>query len=287
MVSLVSLPNELIYQVSQRIQPDDIENYAYTNRRIRNIAKPFLQEHRACKSKFTKIAVNGVTAASFFYEVCARPWSRSYPRVLELNWRGFAHLQKTSKVQTDDVVLKRSVIREEDIRYLLRLTELIPEHAEDEWIDKVELEDEDTLFALMLACLPNLQRLVIRLDNARLEQVKEMLRTIKRQQNNLHPPKALHRLVEARVLEREGSNNTSNLEIFPLVAAIPGIKVLHGRNLVGMYRDCYRDGWLTYPGASPSIEKIYLETCGMSTEGLEMLCKSLKSLRSFSYVAHR
>ena len=54
-----------------------------------------------------------------------------------------------------------------------------------------------------------------------------------------------------------------------------------------MYRDCYRDGWLTYPGASASITHISLETCGMSVEGLEMLMKSLRNLQSFRYVAHR
>ena len=53
-----------------------------------------------------------------------------------------------------------------------------------------------------------------------------------------------------------------------------------------MYRECYRDGWLTYPGASTSITHISLETCGMSTEGLTVLMKSLHNLQSFRYIAH-
>ena len=59
------------------------------------------------------------------------------------------------------------------------------------------------------------------------------------------------------------------------------------QNLMGMYRPCYRDGWLSYPGASSSITKISLEACGMSVEGLETLMKSLHHLKHFRYVAHR
>ena len=54
-----------------------------------------------------------------------------------------------------------------------------------------------------------------------------------------------------------------------------------------MYRECHRDGWLSYPGASLSITHISLESCGMSVEGLETLMKSLRNLQSFRYVAHR
>ena len=54
-----------------------------------------------------------------------------------------------------------------------------------------------------------------------------------------------------------------------------------------MYRECYRDGWLSYPGASASITQISLEACGMSVEGLETLMKSLHKLRHFRYVFHR
>ena len=56
---------------------------------------------------------------------------------------------------------------------------------------------------------------------------------------------------------------------------------------MGMYRECYRDGWLSYPGASSAITRISLETCGMSVEGLETLMKSLRNLKHFRYVAHR
>lgn len=56
---------------------------------------------------------------------------------------------------------------------------------------------------------------------------------------------------------------------------------------MGMYRDCYRDGWLSYAGASSSITHMRLESCGMSVEGLEVLLKSLKHLKEFHYVAHR
>ena len=54
-----------------------------------------------------------------------------------------------------------------------------------------------------------------------------------------------------------------------------------------MYRECYRDGWLSYNGASASITHVHLEACGMSVEGLEILLKSLHKLQSFRYIHHR
>jgi len=290
-MSFMALPTELIEHISKRIQPDDLESYGLTNHRIKNIAAPIVQDHRQYKAQYTKVSLSHVAAAQMVYEMCARPWIRLYPRILEIksnrHWRTLENPRnKDRAAQVEAITLARSLAREEDIRDFLRGTGLIPVYAIDEWLEGIGRGDEDYLFALMLACLPNLERLIIRLDHERLERVKEMIRTIKRQPGSAHHPRALSRLTDARVLEREGST-TCDLELFPLLASLPGIQILHGRNLVGIYRECYRDGWPTYPGASPSITQISLETCGMSVEGLEKLCDRIKGLRSFKYVAHR
>lgn len=290
-MSFSALPNELIYQIAQRVQPDDLDSFGHTSHRIKNVAAPFVKEHRQLKAQYSKISLGHVGAAKLVYEMCARPWLRLYPRSLELRanrqWRTLENPGTRAKAkEVEAITVTRSLAEEEDIRDVLRRTRLIPAHEVDKWLEEIERGDEDYLFALMLACLPNLERLIIRLDHTRLEQVKEMVRTIKRQPESSQHPRALSRLKDARVLEREGSN-TCDLELFPLIASLPGIEFLHGRNLVGMYRECYRDGWLTYPGASPTITHITLETCGMSVEGLEKLCDSITGLRSFKYVAHR
>ena len=290
-MSFNALPNELIHQISQRVQPADLENYGRTNHRIRNIASPFVQEHRQLRKEYTKISLNHVGAAKLFYEMCARPWVALYPRHLEIKsnkeWRTFeTSRSRTQAAQLEEITSKKSHIEEEEIWSLIQRTQLIPEHEIDVWLRKIDIGDEDYLFAIMLACLPNLERAIVRLDHVRLEQVKEMVRRIKRQTSNPYRPKALSKLIDARIIEREGAN-TCDLELFPLLASLPGIQLLHGRDLVGMYRECYRDGWMSYPGASSTITHISLETCGMSVEGLEKLCDSIKALRSFRYVAHR
>ena len=290
-MSFLALPNELIYQVSERVQPDDLESYGRINHRIKDIAAPFVQEHRQLRAQYTKVSLSHVAAARTVYEMCARPWIRLYPRVLEVKankqWRTLENPSNRERAeQVEAITLARSLAEEGDVRDLLERTRLIPAHEIDKWLEEIECGNEDYLFALMLACLPNLERLTIRLDHTRLEQVKEIVRAIKRQSGSAQHPCALSKLTDARVLEREGSN-TCDLELFPLIASLPGIQILHGRNLVGMYRECYRDGWLTYPGASPTITHISLETCGMSVEGLEKLCDSIRGLRSFKYVAHR
>jgi hypothetical protein len=290
-MSFNALPNELIYQISQRVLPDDLESYGRTSHRVENIAAPFVQEHRQLRAQYTKVSLSHVGAAEMFYDMCARPWIGLYPRYLEIkankNWKTLETPRTREKVaQVEVITLKRSQVEEEDIRDLIQRTRLIPEHEMRHWIEEISRGDEDYLFAFMLACLPNVERLIVRLDHTRLEQVKDMVRAIKRLPRPRYQPKALSRLTDARVLEREGSDSC-DLELFPLLASLPGIRVLHGRNLVGMYRECYRDGWLEYPGASSSITHISLETCGMSVEGLEKLCDSITGLRSFKYVAHR
>ena len=290
-MSFEALPNELICQISQRVQPADIENYGCTSHRIRNIAAPLVLEHRQLRKDYTKVSLNHVSAAKLFYEMCTRPWVALYPRHLEIksnkDWRSFENSRsRVQGAQVEEIKLKRSRIDEEDIWNLLQKKGLIPEDEMDIWVQEVDRGDEDYLFAVLLACLPNLERLVVRLDHIRLEQVKEMVRAIKRQASTPTRPKALSKLFDARVTEREGATSC-DLELFPLLASLPGIQLLHGRNLVGLYRECYRDGWMSYPGASSTITNISLETCGMSVEGLEKLCGSVKGLRSFKYVAHR
>ncbi|KAK3174370.1 hypothetical protein OEA41_001614 [Lepraria neglecta] len=290
-MSFNALPNELIYQISQKVQPADLENYGCTSHRVRNIAAPFVQEHRQLRQEYTKISLNHVNAAKLFYEMCARPWVALYPRQLEIKsnreWRTFENSRsRAPAAQMEEIRLKRSRIEEEDIWTLLQRTGLIPALEMDTWAREIDRGNEDYLFAAMLACLPNLERLIVRLDHIRLEQVKEVVRAIKRQTSDPYRPKTLSKLFDARVIEREGANSC-DLELFPLLASLPAIRFLHGRNLVGLYRECYRDGWMSYPGASPTITHISLETCGMSVEGLEKLCDSIKTLRSFKYVAHR
>ena len=290
-MSFNRLPNEIIYQISSRVQPADLENYGRTSHRIQNIAAPFVQEHRQLKEKYTKISLNHIDAAKLFYEICTRPWMALYPRHLEVKsnreWRTFENSQNRVRAAlVEEAVLKRSATDVDDIWDTIQRTGLIPESDTAFWIQGIDRGDEDYLFAIMLACLPNLERVIVRLDRVMLEQVKEMVRMIKRQPSNPYRPKALSKLRDTRVIEREGSN-TCDLELFPLLASLPGIQILHGRNLVGMYRECYRDGWLSYSGASSTITHISLETCGMSVEGLEKLCDSIKTLRSFKYVAHR
>lgn len=289
-MSFNTLPNELIYQISQRVQPADLESYGCTSHRVRNIAAPFVQEHRQLKSQYTQVCLSHAAAAELVYDICARPWIALYPQSLEVksnrNWRTLENPRNRDRAQVERITIKRTLIKEADIKDLLLKPGLIPIHDVGRWLAEISRGEEDHLFALLLASLPNVERLVVRLDQMRMEQMKDMVRSIKLQPTLPHRPKALSKLSDARILEREGASSC-DLELFPLLASLPGLKSLYGRNLVGNYRQCYRDGWLSYPGASPTITHISLETCGMSVEGLEMLCGSINALRSFKYIAHR
>ncbi|MCJ1275845.1 hypothetical protein MMC21_003649 [Puttea exsequens] len=290
-MSFDALPNELIYHISQRVQPPDLESYVSSNHRIREIAHPIVEEHRQLKAKYTKINLTHIAAAELLYEICYRPWIALYPQSVQFQsnkaWRTFENPRnRRDRAELERVMIKSNLVDDEDVRDMIGKSGLVPRHEMGPWLNELGRGDEDCLFASLLACLPNIERLVIRSDDPDMERVKTIVRSVKAQPSNSGCPRALSKLSDARVLGREGSSSC-DLEIFPLLASIPTIKILHGRNLVGAFRECYRDGWLSYPGASPEITHIYLETCGMSVEGLDVLCSSIKALRSFKYVAHR
>ncbi|KAL9124172.1 MAG: hypothetical protein Q9217_006474 [Psora testacea] len=290
-MSLTALPGELLFQIAETISrttPNDIECIGRTSYRLRGVAAPLIKEHRKLLKQYTKLHVDNAGAANTLFEICKRPWVAFYPHILEVSAnRNRRTLERPRNAKeravTEDVAVKRSMITDDDLEALMLGTGLIPAPETYLWMNGIIGGDEDYLFALLLACLPSLQRFVIRLDLNKMEQIKEMVRAIKK---NWPRRQTLPNLRTVHVLEREGSS-TSDLEMFPLFAAIPGVQNMRGSNLTGMYRECYRDGWLSYPGASASITHISLEACGMSVEGLEMLMKSLRNLQSFRYVAHR
>ena len=252
-MSLCDLPSELLYAISYRIPPDTIEAYGCTCHRIRNIAAPLIKEHRQLRAEYTKSTLNNATAAHTLYAICARPWIRLYPKSLEVmankRQRSLDN-PRTAKQRAiaQAIMLKKQSVRDAITRELMGDTGLIETYEMDTWIQQIDKGDEDYLFALLIALLPNLHCLRISLDCEKLEQVKEVLRRIKRQTGS---SRALSILKTVHILEKDGSDS-GDLEMFPLAAALPGVERMHGRNLVGMYRDCYRDGWMSYPGASPA-----------------------------------
>lgn len=286
-MSLATLPSELIWAISNRVHPDTMEAYGRTCHRIRNIAAPLIKEHRELLGEYTKPALHNVAGGVLLYSIAARPWIKLYPQTLELVAsrdkildRPRNHKQRMLREQLD---AKRNAVSESEIKEMIRGTKLVPAHEIDDWVQGIERADDEYVFALLLAVLPNIHRVEIQCNRNKLEQFKDMLRKIKKQ--GAGDP-ALSKLKTVRVIE-VGSPEACDLELFPLFAALPGVTEMYGRNLVGMYRECYRDGWMSYPGASTSITHITLETCGMSVEGLEMLMKNLKNLQSFRYIAHR
>ena len=232
-----ALPSELLLQIAEivsRLTPNDIETLGRTSHRLREIAAPLITEHRKLVKEYTKLRLDNAGAAKTLFEICNRPWVALYPQHLEVsankNRRSFERSRNsTQRAVAGDMVTKGSMVTDDVLEDLLLGTGLIPAQETYDWMVAIRRCDEDYLFALLLACLPNLQRFVIRLDLNKMEQVKEMVRAIKA---NWPRRQTLPKLRTIHVLDRGGSS-TSNLELFPLFAAIPGIEKMHGsvRNL--------------------------------------------------------
>ena len=238
-MSLLTLPTELLFQIAEtisRITPNDIESIGRTSSQLRDVSAPLVKEHRKLLKEFTKLDVDIAGAAKALFEICKRPWVALYPRHLEVSanrsWRTLERPRNARQTALlGDVAMKRSLITDEDLGHLILKTGLISPQDACVWTSAISSGDEDYLFALLLACLSNVQRVVIRPDSNKMEQVKEMVRAIK-----VHWPQrqTLPELRIVHVVEREGSRSC-DLEMFPLFAAIPGVEKMHGSVRTAIY----------------------------------------------------
>lgn len=231
-MSLTTLPCELLFQIAEHISrtaPKSIENFGLTTRRLRGVAIPLIKEHHKLTQDYKNQVVSNFGAAEILFEICKRPWVAFYLRRLELaanrNWRTLERPKNKKQLAAVDAFrLRRSDVTDDELEDLVLRNGLVRAQDALVWKDAINVGDEDYLFALLLASSPNLEHFVIRLDSNKMEQVKEMVRAIKREWPKRQ---ALPKLKSVKVLEREGASSC-DLETFPLFAAIPGVEVIQG-----------------------------------------------------------
>ena len=231
-MSLTALPSELIFEIADlisRTAPKDIEDFGRSCRRVRGAAIPLIKEHRKLLRQYTKLHVNNAEAAKFLYEISKRPWVAFYPHSLEVsanrNWRTLEKPRMRKQINiVEEVTRKRATITDEDLEDAILRTGFISAQDTHVWVRAVDKGEEDYLFALLLASLPNLNRFTIRLYTNKMEQVKEMVRAIKREWPRRQ---ALPNLRAVDVIGGEEASEC-DLEAFPLLAAIPGVQNLRG-----------------------------------------------------------
>lgn len=70
---LTNLPNELLVKISRHVLPDDLENFARTNRLIRSLAEPVLEEHAILKAGFSKVVITPSKVSEVLRTACLKP----------------------------------------------------------------------------------------------------------------------------------------------------------------------------------------------------------------------
>lgn len=227
-MALTTLPNELLLQIGQIVGqsvPPDIEHFGASSRRLRQALWPLIQEHRQCLKRYTTIQASNAAAAHVFFEICQRPWVASYPRSLEISAdRHMPTLERPKTKRHVEMVahfrVRRDSIKDDELASAITSTDIVDTSQTQVWIDAVKRGHEDYLFALLVASLPNLERLIVCLDFEKLERVKDMVRKAKEARPRRKP---LANLKFVHVRERDGARSC-DLEMFPLLAAVPGVQ---------------------------------------------------------------
>ena len=161
MAQFASLPNELIREILQLVQPEDFENLAQVSRNVYSLASPFLKQHRALIRKYHTLSNDaGPSAvATLLRTVIADPRIGSYVREVELD----EELEFSDESDEEDLYteeeLETFTKAALDSKCLKRPSEGGVLDEREFWADQIKDGDEDILLAILLPLLPNLAAL--------------------------------------------------------------------------------------------------------------------------------
>lgn len=158
MATLSDLPYELLYDILRLAMPEDLENFAQISKRVQEVAKPLLQDHRALIRKYrclTSWLKGGRATSLLLGEILTTP------RV--------SHYVREAKVDFDHNFRTRERYTKSEIEWLLKLTAEsmnLPPYLDATAVQllrrDVGFESEIATFAVLLPFLPNLEILWIR-----------------------------------------------------------------------------------------------------------------------------
>ena len=163
MARFALLPNELVPDILNLVQPEDLESFAQSSRNVSQLAVSILHEHRALIRQYHTLSnrMGPGSVATLLNTVIANPRIGAYVRRVEL------YRLKKSQASRDqtNVYTKEELdifaTAAQDSECLMRSLDEEALDEKDFWSNAIQDGNEEILLAILLPLLPNLATLTV------------------------------------------------------------------------------------------------------------------------------
>lgn len=274
MAHFASLPNKLIREILQHVEPEDLESFAQLSRNVFRLAFPFLNEHRALIRRYHTLRNDrdSVSIATLLSTVIANPRIGSYVKKVELG------RLRESTVGSDQVnvytkseleVFTTAALNNECVR---RPSEEDVLDEREFYLDEIQDGNEDILLAILLPLLPNLEALSVEADSTRLGWYDS---AIEKAASATRP--TLCKLASIRLNPRgEDGYHLAEVQKF---CALPSVKVLTAPKAAGGV-ECLHE---LSPDTISNVTHLKLWESCIDSKALYEFLRGFPKLQSFTY----
>lgn len=164
MARFSDLPPELVLNILRHVDPRNLVPACILSKSIFLLAAPILKEHSRLTEEFSESFIDTCTATAmhdFLVKVLAKPQNADYVRDLTVRAgrRIEEEMNRPSLTLRPRKVPRCNLNNMHVIRTAIENTKHICTDEVDVWLQAVQYNTEDTLYALLIVHLPNLERL--------------------------------------------------------------------------------------------------------------------------------
>ena len=291
--SLLSLPSELLSEVSLSLDPESLCCFSSCCRVVLAASEPSLRKHRKLLKEFSQLRFSPTA-----YGSQENPYGEHPLQFLK------AFLQKPDMAYYPrEVKIKSYMIQEEadfnqDTAISTWRSDLIGLATKSPWFDDDwsrqclddALDQQSTvtgynfLIRLIVTLLPNLQSFTIIHLDFRDRDLQYLIKAIATANRNPDSPRHRKALARLRMLTLEscGAAPRINLDMLQAFAQLPSMRVLSGQKI---YINCFQSQYEDLDSLSPlsSVEGVKMENSVVSSWGLADLLEPIRTLKRFTY----
>ena len=299
MPNLMGLPNEILTAIIEAIEPDDIESFSTCCKLIYSLAGHRLKEHKEKQSLFSKLLVEDDISpfpghpwdkkygepGTYLKEFLSDERNRLYPKAMIVNFIDHnsspMNGSRTARTSANDGL--------NDARHQLKCTMAgvhsmigpdFGENEAEEWAEKVQAGYPIATFLLLLALLPNLEKITISvgflwsrtLDASYTKFLRHMTETALSQKDN---GLGFGRRLSECTIYGESSQGIGE-SLLPYLMRLPRMQKMIGDNL-----DIEDRLWPYTDAVSPVVD---LDLKGaIDTHSLSSYLRGIRELKRFRY----
>lgn len=300
MSRLISLSNEIVYNIIAFVRPDDIEAFAATCCALRTLSTGALLQHRRFKQKYTTIecgewgSFEGPHPMFFLRDLYDDPQIAYYPRNVNIGY----HYEDPWLPDFDDEEVEtreeaRAKVQEiadgckDFMTKTVRECQFIDEAEVDDWTERLMNGGRDETLAILLDLLPNLENINIEGNPSTV--FYDMVEKIA---TAYHTPGVSSSLPLAKLSRavispsnEEGSwdGPYEDFDVIGSFAALPSIRSISGMYLIsGQVSDDNVYQW-PYGSRASRLTEVNLDRSTAIDTSLPNLIGGIDSLQKFTY----